>query len=260
MKNNFTIFIIFHDTINIQYYNESILGNFVFVNVKKDNKNKYPKLNIINLHDFKEFTPLGSYYAESEVIYNVYRNSHLIENVDYIGFLHHDIDCSPLTNDIIQKIITENKLISFETHLFQNAYDSRILMDEKKPNVLYGKGINCFETIFNEFNSFYNTQFSTLSIYQSQREIILCSCFLVQKELFNKLMEFSSTIIESKKLNAFDTKHKYRIQGGFMERYFAVWFLLKSIPFISIELQHNFHETKKQNTLINRIIRKIKSL
>lgn len=255
----YRIFIIFHDTLNLEYYNESILENFVFVNVRKDNKNLYSGLNIINLHDFKEFIPIGKYYAESEVIYNIFKNLYLINDVEYIGFLHHDIDCSPLTDELIVEMISNNEFISFETHQFTSDYNRRILMDSNKPNVLYGNGINCYDVIFSDFNSFFNTNFSVSNYYKKEYQIMLCSCFLVNKELFLELMKFGCHIIESGKLNIFDTKHKYRIQGGLMERYYATWFMLKNIPFDSFKLQHYFHETEKQNTLLNRIISKIKS-
>jgi hypothetical protein len=259
MNKKYRIFIIFHDTLNINYYNDSILRNLVFINVRKDNKNKYPDFKILNLHDFKDFVSIGRFYAESEVLYNVSKNRYLIEDVNYIGFLHHDIDCSTLTNELIVEMITNNEFLSFETHQFTTDYNRKILMDSKKPNVLYGKGLNCYDVIFSDFNSFYNTNFCVSAYYNKEQQIMLCSCFLVNKELFLELMKFGCHIIESGKLNMFDTKHKYRIQGGFMERYYATWFLLKNIPFVSFKLQHYFHETEKQNTLTNRIIRKIKS-
>lgn len=256
----YTVFVIFHDTLNLEYYNESILENFVFVNVRKDNKNVYPNLNVINLHEFKEFKALGSYYAESEVIYNVYKNMYLVDNVDYIGFLHHDIDCNPLTNDQVLNMVKYNELISFETHSFTKDYNRGILMDANKPNMLYGKGVNCYDTIFHDFNSFYNTNFSICDFNKKDNHIILCSCFILKKEIFLKLMEFSSQIIESKKLDIFDTKHKYRIQGGLMERYYAIWFLLKDVSFVSQRLIHNYYETNRQNTFITQVKRKLISI
>lgn len=260
MPFTYKIFIIFHDTLNIQYYNASILKNLIFVNVRKDNKNRYPDLKIINLHEFKEYKPIGKYYAESEVLYNIYKNIYLIENIDYIGFLHHDFDCSKLTDEIIQKSIADNKLISFETHLFKHDYKNRILMDPQKPNTLYGRGRNCYDTIFYDFNTIYNTNYSVSNFIESESEIILCSCFLTKAKIFVELMDFGSLIIESKKLDLYDTNHKYRIQGGLMERYYATWFLLKKIQFITIKIQHNFYESKRQNNIINKIICKFKSL
>lgn len=260
MAIKYRIYIIFHDKLNVQYYNKSILCNFIFVNVREGNKNRYPELNIINLHELRNFISIGSYYAESEVLYNIYRNTYLIEDVDFVGFLHHDIDCSPLTEEILQNLILNSKMISFETHCFKRDYDQNILMDPLKVNTLTGIGKNCYDEIFHDYNSTYNTLHSLGKFYQLNIEIVLCSCFLIQKDIFLNLMEFSSSIIESKKLNVFDTNHKHRIQGGFMERYYAVWFMLKGIPFISFKLKHNFHETEKQKSLYHKIVRKFKSL
>jgi len=260
MSLKYRIFIIFHDTLNLQYYNKSILRNIVFINVREGNKNRYPELNIINLHELKNFIPIGSYYAESEVVYNLYKNTYLIDDIDFVGFLHHDIDCSPLTDDIIQTLITTNKLISFETHLFKADYNQNILMDAELPNELCGVGKNCYETIFQDYNSFNNTHHLLPDFYEINNEIILCSCFLVHKEVFYDLMEFSSGIIESKKLNGYDIKHKHRIQGGFMERYYATWFMLKKIPIVSIKLHHYFFETEKRKPLIEKLAIKIKRL
>jgi len=259
MNYKYKIFVIFHDNLNLSYYDSSLIKNFIFVNVRPNNTNAFPKeYNVINLHEFENFIPLGKWYTESEVIYNVYKNKYLYENIDFIGFIQYDIDSSPLTEAIIQQAISENLLVSFEPHLFKDDYNRNFLMDEKKPNTLCGKGVNCYDVMFNDFNQFYQSNNHPTLYFD--KTITLCSSFIVKVNLFSEMMDFISLIIESGKLNKFDIKHAYRIQGGFLERYYGVWFLLKNIPFIEKKLIHLYEETHNQMTLFEKIKRKVKKV
>lgn len=254
----YRIFVVFHDTLTLDYYDESILENFVFVNVNPHNPNQYPSLNVINLYEFRNFISLGKWYTESEVIYNVFQNPYLYENTDFVGFLQYDVDSSPLNHKVIEDAMAQFEGISFEPHFFRDDYHQKILMDESLPNVLRGEGKNCYDGIFEDFNHYYQTNFMVNDWLDSS--IGLCSCFLVKTTVFTNLMVFVGRIIESKKLDNFDTSHQYRIQGGLLERYYAVWFLLKQIPVKFIKLQHHYAETQKQNTFVRRLVRKIKGL
>lgn len=245
----YKIFIIFHDEIDVSYYDESIINNVVFVNVNPQNKSIYKNLNVINLHEIKNFISLGKWYAESEVIYNIYKNQDILEGMDYIGFAHYDIDFTQITDDSLQNNFRGWDLINLQPYTFKEDFKQNILMDEKRPNRLSGSGINCYSSIFNDFNKNYSTHHSVDKYFENSF-VCLCASFIVKKEIFNEMMLFITTIIESKKLDAYDTKHKYRIQGGLLERYYASWFLLKQIHSLNLKLKHEFIETNNQASLL----------
>ena len=58
------------------------------------------------------------------------------------------------------------------------------------------------------------------------------------------MMRFFLPIIESGKLNIFDTEHKYRIQGGLFERYISVFLDKLNKPYYDLELNHLYKENK----------------
>lgn len=254
----YRIFVVFHDTLKPEYYHESVLDHFVFVNVNPHNSHVYPGLKVVNLFDFEHFIPLGKWYTESEVIYNVFKHRHLYTNVDFVGFLQYDVDASPLRHDTLQQLLEQAQYVSFEPHWFNDDYAQRILMDPAQPNTLRGAGKNCYEGIFEDFNRHYHTAY-VLPDWLDQR-IGLCSCFLTKKQHFEELMAFVEEIIQSKKLDNFDTRHQYRIQGGLLERYYAVWFLLRQIPLTALRLEHDYAETKRQNTLMRRLTDRLRGL
>ena len=251
----YRIFVVFHETLFLHYYDESLLEHIVFVNVNPQNKNYYPNLTVINLYEFQHFMPLGKWYTESEVIYNVFKNTDHLEGFDFIGFLHYDIDTTLLTHEKLLASIALYDLIAFDPHLFSQDYQQKILMDDTLPNQLHGEGKNCYLGIFEDVNHFYQTNYEVNDWIDCT--IGLCSCFLVKRSIFESMMIFISTIIESKKLDTYDTTHSYRIQGGLLERYYAVWFLLKKIPVCFLKLNHYYAETKRQNTIAKRIVRKM---
>ncbi|WP_316796886.1 hypothetical protein [Pedobacter agri] len=253
----YKIFVIFHDKIIEEYYDSSVLENLVFINVNPNNKYNYPGLNILNLHDLENFIPLGKWYAESEVIYNIKRNDDLIRELDYIGFIHHDIDFKIMTDSYIQEEISRTQLINLQPYSFQVDFNQKILMDEKFPEKLKGQGNNCYLSIFNDFNRFYDTNYNVKD-FLGIGVVNLCACFIIRKNLFDSMMQFIDPIIESHRLDRYDTGRKYRIQGGFMERYYATWFMLKKISGINIKLDHFFYETNKQESKLSKILSKVK--
>lgn len=253
---SYRFFVVFHHEITPTYYHESIIEHCVFVNVNPANKSKYPCIKTINLFDFEHFTPLGKWYTESEVIYNVFKNPTLWNDVDFIGFLQYDVDSSALRHQTLLNILQTTEGIIFNPHTFEQDYHQKILMDESRPNLLQGKGINCYDVLFEDFNRAYDTHHKPQDWLENT--IGLCSCFVVKKSIFENLMAFISPIIESKKLDKFDTQHQHRIQGGFLERYYAVWFLLKGLSLFSFSLPHEYAETQKQNTFFKRFVRRWK--
>jgi len=250
-RRSYKIFVIFHNTIDLSYFDPSVLDNIVFVNVNPSNPNRYSNIHLINLYELPGFIPLGKWYTESEVIYNVYRNKELTEGLDYLGFIHYDIDFTPVNEAFIQDIMGKYAVVNFQPNSFQNDFDQHILMDPDQPDVQTGTGINCYVPIFEDFNKFYGTNYNLKDYFS--KNINLCSCFLIKMDLFREMMEFASKIIESRKLDAFDTPRKYRIQGGFMERYFGVWSMLKIDGVKDLRLRHDFVQTHIQMPFFRRI-------
>jgi len=251
----YKVFVIFHNEINLKYFDPSVLNNVVFVNVNPFNRNRYPEVNVINLYEIPGFIPLGKWYTESEVIYNIYKSPDLMAGVGYVGFIHYDIDFTPFNETALQSALNGYDLINFQPLRLEDDYGQNILMDPDKPDTLTGEGKNCYLSIFDDFNSFYGTDHNPMSLMKEQ--INLCSCFLMSRQLFEEMMPFACRIIESGKLDSYDTGHRYRIQGGFMERYYGVWGLLKAGRTLNYPLKHEFVQTIRQLPYIQRLKRKV---
>ena len=71
--------------------------------------------------------------------------------------------------------------------------------------------------------------------------------------LFDRMMAFTNSIVDSKKLDAFDTIHQYRIQGGLLERYYAVWMLLQKVKFSVLPLPHSFEGSHAQMSVYRQV-------
>lgn len=247
----YKIFVIFHDKIDMSYFANADLDRFCFVNVNPANRHRYPHLPVLNLFELPQFIPLGKWYTESEVIYNVYKHPQLSSGCDFIGFIHYDIDFRPVTQPFLEANLNRYELINFQPLPLQKDFDQRILMDPAQPDTLQGPGKNCYLTILEDFNTFYRTGYSYQQYMGS--DINLCSCFLMRQDKFKDMMRFAGSIIESGKLNAFDRQHKHRIQGGFMERYYAVWGLLKVPNALNFPLKHEFVQTRKNQPFLRKL-------
>jgi hypothetical protein len=252
------IFVVFHKELNLEYYREEILDHYVFVNVNPNNDvTLFPStVTIINLYEFNNFFPLGKWYTESEVIYNVYKNSYLYEDLDFIGFSQYDIDTSKLTKASLDSTLTEFNHINFQPHLFETDYARGVVMDVKRPNRINGKGLNCYDAMLKEYNDFYQSNYKIADL--NGKTINVCSAFVFSTVIFKEMMAFIAPIIESKKLDVFDAKHTNRMQGGYLERYYALWLALNNNKTKVIELDHHFIESVKGNTLANKIMNKLR--
>lgn len=254
---NYELFVVFHQHLEEQYYNKTLLNNYTFVNVNPKNTNvsNYPDYKIINQFEFQTFYPLGKWYTESEVIYNIYKNKYLYSKTEYIGFLQYDIDSTPLNKEELDTLTTHFDLINLQPYLFETDFAQRILMDPQKPNERTGKGLSCYDVIIADYNQFYNTNYTTKDL--EGKTINLCSSFILKTAVFVEMMEFVAPVIESGKLNLFDTAHKFRMQGGYLERYYAVWLAFRDLQTTTLKLNHFFQESTVQDSLLNRILRKI---
>ena len=242
----------------MDYYPNDFMQNLRFVNVGISNmrQNEFEGISIINQVEVPVFRALGAWYAESEFIYNLSLNNPLISDLDFVGFLHHDYDMRPLTLSQLDTALETCEVVSFESYLFEEDYRQNIMMDLRFPNQLQGKGKNCYDQILEDYNDYYGTQFSLEDLLG--REINLCSAFLMKTDLFKNMMVFIAFIIESGKLDKFDRSHKYRIQGGFLERYYAVWICLKRLSMKTLSLPHRAQARKLRHpSLWQRIFYKI---
>jgi hypothetical protein len=261
------IFIITHGPVIEDYYkNDPLFSNdhFVFFNVS-DTPIKHEKFVVINKTEVEGFIHLGKWWAESEVIYNIYKLD-LYPNLDYIGFLHWDYELKSeneyfsynVSKTIENLTRKRERFISFSTFSFAQDFSQKILMDKSSPNQLVGEGKNCYLQIIEDYNGFFDENISVE--YLMSKRINLCSAFLCDIGVFDELMPFFCWIVESEKLMLFDTEHKYRFQGGMMERYigcFSSKYHMAELPL--------FHRYRVSNplesfTLLKRMVRKIKSL
>jgi hypothetical protein len=245
------IFIVTHGPVEEQYYaNDPLFTNehYEFFNVS--NKNLcHSRFRITNKNEVESYNYLGKWYAEAEVIYNVYKNN-LYENLDYVGFIHWDYELKSQDRTIgynvteaIDKVVEKGvPFISFSSYNFEEIYNQRIMMDPRYPNHKIGNGKNCFDTIIEEYNEFFKKRMSVNDVLG--RRINLCSAFLCSSAVFDHLMSFYSFIIEKKEIEKFDTNHTYRFQGGLLERYIGCY--SADLDFAEIELIHHSDHAKEK--------------
>ncbi len=258
--NNYRIFVTFHNEINFEYYCENSLKYFTFVNVNPDNKNIYEYKNkgidIINLNELHNYYPLGKSYAESEVIYNIYKNPDIYKNLDFIGFIHYDMVAININESDLYPLMRDFNHVSFASYSFNEEIKVKYLMDPSKPNVWIGSGKNCYSSVIEDLNTYYKQSFSEENL--KGQSINLCCSFLIKMDSFKNSMSYISYIIESGKLDIYDKDRKFRMQGGIMERYFATWLAFVENNSTHFPLQHNFNSTTTTNKNRN-IIDKIKN-
>lgn len=191
---------------------------------------------------------MGKHWAESEGIYNIWRSG-IYKELDFIDFLHYDKElrlikgCGNKTN--ITKRIGKylcNKSrahISFECHSMKMDYEQRIMADVTRPNELMGNGVNCYDYILSDYNEYFHTAYTLKDIFR-HKAINLCSCFLIDTNTFDKMMQFFDWIVQSHRLEVFDTEHNYRFQGGIAERYFGIFLLLEYKKYKDLSLVHQY--------------------
>lgn len=251
---NWKIFIVTHGPVVENYYAndpEFSYANFVLFNVS-NTPMEHGKFQVLNKSEILGYVELGKWYAEAEVIYNVFKCG-LYAGLDYIGFVHWDYELKCFDSTIgyhvskaIEKAIDKGApFISFSTFDFMYAYNLKVMLDDNYRNQCYGDGKNCFDAILDEYNEFYEKNILLDDI--KDRQINLCSAFLLKKNLFENLMGFYTHIIDRGYLNQFDTQHEYRFHGGIMERYIGVY--SSQYDMVSIPLHHHY-DHKKEATRI----------
>jgi hypothetical protein len=233
---------------------------------------------IISEFDFPVYWD-APHYAELTGMYCVYKNR-LHDGLDYIGFSHYDKEhrligsggsanineleaarvqyevkqrkCDGPTNitSMIDKIVHSPYPVhvSLESHDFHKIYDQRVLMDDKKPDAFVGEGVNCIDRILEDYNSFFQTH-HTLQDIARDGFLTMCDCFVTPVGIFDKLMSFITPLMESGKLDIYDTQRLHRLQGGLLERYVAVFFALENIAKIDLSIIHQYRRKLEKRKL-----------
>lgn len=225
--------------------------NYTFLNVGQleqlENSEKYDCINQKNLANYMS---IGKYWAESEGIYNIWR-SQSYKELQFIGFLHYDIEfrlskkfCLGSRTNITERINKyihgkQKAHISFATYTTTWDYSQRIMMDPARPNELVGDGINCYDQILRDYNEYFKTDY-TLDDFFARKYINLCSCFLIDTVSFAKMMGFFDWLVNSHRLDLYDTEHRNRFQGGMAERYFGVFLLFAYDKMLDMSLVHQY--------------------
>lgn len=257
------------------------LGNhYLHRNISKDYK-------VIAESDFPISWP-SPFYAEITGMYCVYKNN-LHRGLDYVGFSHYDkehrligsggkpnikeLEALRIQSDMKQQkldrptnitALINEKLafhcpvhVSLESHDFKKIYSQRVLMDESQPDAFVGDGINCIDRILDEYNSFFRTSY-TLTDVAKDGFLNMCDCFITPVPLFEKLMSFLVPIIETRKLDFYDSTRSHRLQGGLLERYVAVFFALEEIEKIDLSIVHHYSKKlKREGSSMNYGIEKL---
>jgi hypothetical protein len=260
MDKNWKIYIVAHsEVVDRMFECDKQFGNehYCVLNVgsreKLINENKY---DCIRQYELPNSVMLGKWWAESEGIYNIWRSG-IYKKLDYIGFIHYDKELRLLKKHIfpwkntnitqrINQYLNKHKdaHISLETHNIAEDYAQYILADINQPNVLTGKGFNCYDYIINDYNEYFHAN-HTIDEYIKKKYINLCSCFLIDCRHFDEMMKFWDWVVQSGKLNVFDTEHKHRLQGGLAERYFGVYLVYAYDKFLDLSLVHHYNEGLK---------------
>lgn len=259
MKKNWKIFIVSHEKLyqKMYFYDKGFNNiNYSIINVgKNDTVLNAGTLECVNQYDLVNSVKLGKWWAESEGIYNIWRSKTFL-SYDFIGFIHYDYELKlrkssckddflsyQVTNLIDSKLEECNKdvCIGFESYNPKVDYNQKILADVNQPETLVGQGMNCYDYILADYNSFFHTNY-TLNDFYDKKSVNLCSAFLMDTVHFDEMMHFWDSIVQSGKLMVFDTLHRHRLQGGLAERYFGVYMMFAYEYSHEIPLIHHAKE------------------
>jgi hypothetical protein len=136
--------------------------------------------------------------------------------------------------DRVDRFLSTNKtkddVIAFAP--FDMAYEihaNKIAMDYNNPNKLQGDP-SCYFPMIADYNKYYSKEpKKSYGDLVRSKTISLCSSFFVHRDAFMDMMEFCSWTIKNRDLNFYDTERVLRLAGGYMERYYGMWFILRGL-------------------------------
>lgn len=239
-------YIVYHSTIE-ESFSASIPNDVkIFTKVGNAESKINKTFQKLEINKLPKYFQLSQSYAEGQALFNIFLNPSIYQQSEYIGFGQYDIELLVKYNEF-EKYIQPNNLIAFEYSTLQQDYNQRILMDLNQRNKLCGDGYNCYNQIIKDYNYFFKTNYKLENYWN--KEIALCSSFIIKTDIYVKLMNWLSMIILSNKLNWFDENNQYRIQAGFFERYCALFLMLENLNYIRIPTVH--HGTPEFKKYIN---------
>ena len=253
---NYKLYCLYHDKVFPEYYGDQI-DKITFVKMD-DGPYLYPALNHIYLQKEKWFHPIGKEWAEYEFYYSLYQGykKGLIELPEYVGFIQYDMEFISRDNKnrtvnviefignlIKQKKIDEGTIISFQPYLFEKMYKQYYIMNPNNPQILIDDNYeNCLETIIRECNEYTG---QSKELFEFTNKILgMCGAVYLHKNIFIKVLDFLSVIIEDKRLSIYNKEN--RIQGGMLERYFAIFLHYLNVKIIEFSLLHYYGAGNKQ--------------
>lgn len=254
MSKKWRIYIVGHNSIHdetIKCDKSFNNDNYCFLNVgSKEELLNSCEYKVINQREFPTYIDMGKQWAESEGLYNLWR-SKTFTDLDYIGSIHYDVKLEldkkfviGSKHNITQRINRyisnrERGHISFATYTTEYDFGQRVMLDPRYPNQVTGDGRNCYYKIIDDYNTFFNTDF-TVEDFLKVRKVNLCSCFLIDVEGFEKMMSFFDFVVKGRSLDAYNTDLANRMQGAMAERYFGLFMLFEYPRMKDLNLLHMY--------------------
>lgn len=196
-------------------------------------------LDVVAVREFPKSQALGRPRAESDALLNVYFNPEAYSGLDYVGFARCDMEFRTPTaysvvqaiEDILASAGKEAVWISFAGHGVGGDHGQPVSTDGAPPDEATGDGRSDYQEIVADYNSWAGADHSLEEVYG--KELGLCSSFLIPIEMFERMMDFVRGVIESGKLEQVATR---RVEGEFLERYYAVFLAFEKVPHVSLNL------------------------
>ncbi len=259
IKPEYEIYCLYHNNVFKRYYGDQI-DKITFVKMDKGSYVFKSKKHIY-LQRENWFHSIGKEWAEYEFYYSLYKGykKGLIKLPEYIGFIQYDMSFKSKNGmfrktsiiDFVEDLIEKGKLneetvIVFQPHPFEIIYNQNYIINYNRPDQhidLYYE--NCLTTIINQCND-YSGKKMNINDFKDE-SLSMCGSVFIHRDVFMKVMDFISNIIEEGRLNVFNKND--RLQGGFCERYFAVYIEYLKLNKIQFDLDHIGITSNKKDKL-----------
>lgn len=266
--NKWMILIVGTDKIFIDFYkNDPKFNkyNYKFFNVS-NKKIECDDIDVINSYELEKYDHLGYPYAESEVIYNIFKYG-LFKEYDYIGIIHYDFNLYNKKHDTYR--ITENinniidagyDYISFQNMNLGYIYKhANIMLDERDRNCVFPQfsqiknPVTAFDYTFEHLNRIRGSNIS-IDNFNMNSSLNMCCSFLMKRNIFDELGKLISSMIDEHHMDKFDDKKINRIPGNVIERTIGIFSLLHEHFEFDLDHKHiTSDEFRKNGTLKNTI-------